>query len=249
MPASHVLPDPEIRELIKLARTGDIQARNRVIEANYGLLYRHASSSLRRTKSNFFTHDDLANEGVFGIIKAIDKYDFREGCTFSTYASYWIMNAIQFYRMTKSDGIKKPREYGNLMKKYDLLKNKGISDSEIASLIGIGSIHLNLVKKTPRPDHSKSEVDWLEIATSNDNNLTKEYMDSIFVDLDMFERKIVDLKIEGFSSEEISKLMNMKKSAVASNFGHAIRKIRIRDAKQRKMDVRIDGTGDVQCEK
>ena len=64
--------------------------RNRFVQANLGLVYHVA----QRYRSTALSHADLAQEGMFGLIKAVDRFDPRRGLRFSTYAVWWIRHAI-----------------------------------------------------------------------------------------------------------------------------------------------------------
>ena len=67
--------------------------------------------------------DDLIQEGSIGLLKAIQRYDFNKGATFSTYATYWIKESI-FNAVIDSDIIKKSRSFFYFKMKYNLFVNK-----------------------------------------------------------------------------------------------------------------------------
>lgn len=71
--------------------TGDMEIRNKLVEHNIRLVYSLAASLQHVSELSI---DDLANEGIFGLITAIDKFDPTLGNKFSTYASYWIKQAM-----------------------------------------------------------------------------------------------------------------------------------------------------------
>ncbi|HWV86277.1 MAG TPA: sigma-70 family RNA polymerase sigma factor [Capillimicrobium sp.] len=84
-------PDEEI-ELSKRIERGDLEAKDRLINSNLRLVV----SIARQMQGN---HDlcllDLIQEGVIGLVRAAEKFDWRKGLRFSTYATLWIRQAIQ----------------------------------------------------------------------------------------------------------------------------------------------------------
>lgn len=94
-------------ELAVLARNGDKKARELLITRNMGWVHTIANRQSKRLRH--LTSDDLAQEGVFGLARAIDKYDETRGVRFLTYADHWvraaIRRAIRGSTQEKSDGI------------------------------------------------------------------------------------------------------------------------------------------------
>ena len=83
-------PDEEKDLFIKI-KNGDQAARNKMIESNLRLVVHVAKNYTTNATQDLM---DLIQEGNFGLIKAIDKYDINQGTKFSTYATYWIKQAI-----------------------------------------------------------------------------------------------------------------------------------------------------------
>ena len=75
-----------------LVREGDRGARNRMVEANVALVA-HIARRLRPADSPV-PHADLVQEGVLGLMKAVERFDPDRGHRFSTYASWWIRGAV-----------------------------------------------------------------------------------------------------------------------------------------------------------
>src|SRR3954468_4148597 len=78
-------------ELAKRIERGDQQAKNRMIESNLRLVVANA----KRYRGLGLPFLDLIQEGILGLIRAVEKFDYRRGFKFSTYATWWIRQAIQ----------------------------------------------------------------------------------------------------------------------------------------------------------
>jgi RNA polymerase primary sigma factor len=93
----------ERRKLEVVRRRGE-RARRRFIEANLRLVVANA----RRYASGDFDMLDLIQEGNLGLMRAVDKFDWRRGFKFSTYATWWIRQAMQRARANLGDTIRLP---------------------------------------------------------------------------------------------------------------------------------------------
>jgi RNA polymerase primary sigma factor len=91
-------------ELAKRIENGDEAAKERMITSNLALVV----SIAKRYPTNGLTLLDLIQEGIFGLIRAAEKYDWRRGFKFSTYATYWIRQAIQRGMENKERTIRIP---------------------------------------------------------------------------------------------------------------------------------------------
>jgi RNA polymerase primary sigma factor len=76
--------------LAKRAEMGDIHARRRLVEANLRLVIAIA----RRYTNSGVPLIDLVQEGNLGLMRAVDKFDWRRGCHFGTYATWWIRQSV-----------------------------------------------------------------------------------------------------------------------------------------------------------
>jgi len=108
-----LLTAEEERSLSALVLAGDEQARRRLIEANLRLVVKIARG--------FITADmpllDLIQEGNVGLIKAAEKYDGERNVRFSTYASWWIRQAITRALVNSRRAIRLPHRKEELLKK------------------------------------------------------------------------------------------------------------------------------------
>jgi RNA polymerase primary sigma factor len=78
-------------ELAKRIERGDLAAKERLINSNLRLVV----SQARRYQGHGLPMEDLVQEGMFGLIRATEKFDWRRGFKFSTYGTLWIRQAIQ----------------------------------------------------------------------------------------------------------------------------------------------------------
>ncbi|HEY8763344.1 MAG TPA: sigma-70 family RNA polymerase sigma factor [Solirubrobacteraceae bacterium] len=78
-------------ELTKRIERGDMAAKDRMINSNLRLVV----SQARRYQGHGLPMEDLVQEGMLGLIRAVEKFDWRRGFKFSTYGTLWIRQAIQ----------------------------------------------------------------------------------------------------------------------------------------------------------
>ncbi|MHB8439101.1 MAG: sigma-70 family RNA polymerase sigma factor [Acidimicrobiales bacterium] len=101
------LPDAEEQvELAKRVADGDEEARKVMIAANLRLVVHWA----RRYQDRGVDFSDLVQEGTFGLIRAVEKFDWERGFRFSTYATWWIRQALQRAVQQHGNTIRVPME-------------------------------------------------------------------------------------------------------------------------------------------
>src|SRR6476661_3574511 len=91
-------------ELAKRIERGDMAAKDRMINCNLRLVV----SIAKRYQTQGITLGDLVQEGVLGLIRAAEKFDWRKGFKFSTYATWWIRQAVQRGVANKARTIRIP---------------------------------------------------------------------------------------------------------------------------------------------
>src|ERR671910_3854007 len=100
-------------ELAKGVERGDLQAKERLINSNLRLVVSNARRYMRQDLNLL----DLIQEGILGLIRAAEKFDYRRGFKFSTYATFWIRQAIQRALESKERTIRIPVHIGQRERK------------------------------------------------------------------------------------------------------------------------------------
>jgi RNA polymerase primary sigma factor len=112
----HPLPDHEAQtELAKRVAAGDDEARREMAAANLRLVVHWA----RRYQDRGVDLPDLIQEGTFGLMRAVDKFDWERGFRFSTYATWWIRQALQRAVQQHGRTIRLPMEVAERNQQVD----------------------------------------------------------------------------------------------------------------------------------
>ncbi len=126
-------------ELAKRIERGDRAARDRMINSNLRLVV----SVARRYQNRGLSLIDLIQEGVLGLIRAVDKFDWRRGYKFSTYATWWVRQAVQRGIETRGREIRMPANVLDIERKMaraepELVERlrRAPTDKELADVIG-----------------------------------------------------------------------------------------------------------------
>lgn len=108
--SQELLSEAETIELFKKIQAGDLKARDEFILRNAKLVNSIATAKVQSTGFKFgsLTLEDLIQEGMMGLIKAVDKFDLSVGTKFSTYATWWINRAIEQLMQREGNMMKIP---------------------------------------------------------------------------------------------------------------------------------------------
>ncbi len=187
---SRLLTQAEEVELGKRTLEGDPEATNIMIEHNLKLVVSIAKRYLGRGLDFL----DLIQEGNLGLFKAVEKFDYRKGYKFSTYATWWIRQSITRALADKSRTIRIPahlfevynrvvyyiancyKMYGYEPTKEEIMKQFNLSETVVDRILSIHaplSINQNY---TNNPDENEST---LEDTISDDYSLEEDAVDRI----------------------------------------------------------------------
>lgn len=229
----------EEREIAKLIKKGDKDARKRLIEGNLRLVIKIAKKYVGRGLHLL----DLIEEGNIGLIRAVDKFEPQMNCRFSTYATWWIRQSIERAISNQTLAIRLPvhiaDEIGKIQREiYNFANSNGRepTEEELSQLVDmpIEDIRkfLTYVRKISSMDSPKSIEDDDYVLADTIEDVTSpnpiEIMENIFINdkikkwlsnLDEKERNILILRY-GLDDmipktlEEVAKIYNVTRERI-----------------------------------
>lgn len=111
-----LLKHPEVVSLFQDYESGGVQgekARKKLIESNLRLVI----SIAKKQKGGTIPLEDLIQEGNLGLLKAIERFDYKKGFKFSTYATWWIKQAISQHILKRKRMIRLPAHAAGIQRK------------------------------------------------------------------------------------------------------------------------------------
>ncbi len=170
-------------ELAKKIEKGDQTAKQKLITSNLGLVVYFAKKYRRYLSGDsdlsFF---NLILEGNTGLIDAVEKFDWRQGYKFSTYAKVWILNSIRKVLYNKSRTIRVPkeqlREFHNLRKSFEELSRELENSSDHNRRKKIAAKMDSLNEKLEEFHEKLPHVLYLQHPVGNSDSLLEDFIKS-----------------------------------------------------------------------
>jgi RNA polymerase primary sigma factor len=165
-----LLSAAEEHDLAVRLRAGDRQARSQLIQANLRLVV----SIARSYSGRGLCLEDLIEEGNVGLLRAVASFDPERGCRFSTYATYWIRQAMRLALMTATRTIRLPTRLAGLLGRWRLLlsemdsePNRKPGEDEVARRLGVSH------KKLAALRHADRVTGVMHLDTEEDDDWTR----------------------------------------------------------------------------
>ena len=249
-----LLTAAEERELAKRIEKGDAEARNILARSNLRLVVSIAKKYVGRSPD--LTLLDLIQEGNLGLFRAVDKFDWKKGFKFSTYATWWIRQAITRALADQSRTIRIPVHMVETIAKYKQVSRRlaqvlgrdpheeeiavemGVEPEKIYQIEKINQDTLSLENPIGSDDDEKSTLgDFIpddkipSPVQESSERILSEQVRAILNDLSPKERKILEMRhglMDGVyhTLEEVGKEFGVTRERIRQIEAKALEKIR-----------------------
>jgi len=248
-----LLTSAQERELAKRVMEGDKEAKKQLIQSNLRLVVAIAKKYANR--SHNLTLLDLIQEGNIGLARAVEKFDYRKGFKFSTYATWWIRQAITRALADQTRIIRIPVHMIETLSKYSQARRRLAQDlgreplpEEIATEMGVEVEKIHHLTKiaqdtisleTPIGDSDEESLlgefiadeKTLSPSQAAAQQIIKDQLKEILVDLTDREQKILSMRFglkDGVihTLEEVGKEFNVTRERIRQIEAKALEKLK-----------------------